>query len=722
VLEPANSKKDFKCDACGADVTYSAEYQSLKCEFCGKITQLIQDNQVVPTSCDFVIPLQLSDKTIDVCAYEYMSSGAYTPDDIIENSRILKVEKIYAPFFRFQGQYTGTWTASFGYDRQVSYTDWERDANGGSRPVTKTRTETDWSPVSGMLQGTFDLVGYAGSSLSNGVASFLEAEMSLENSTSEPVNYVAGLEVENISQPERHVFAERVDSRYEHIVREDALSNAQGDNQRDWNWKANCTYETSSLLAPVCHVVFEYEQTQYNVWIDGANASRSMGDTLPTDLSRETSVNLSFIPLIIAVIGTVLFFWLYGSGLADQIFWSFVVIGFAGLYGYVRRSSLLGHSEKARGAILAFQKASLSNNSDKSAEEQHQIAESFQKPARNLFSSQSNALTGAASASVIIALVGLFLSANAELKSSKNLALQTRVVSSPSLPSPSIEPRQQLAPSIPTQSSASQTKPIVDLCKDALNSNQSNWDSDQNYRDAVLEAQRRGLTVRSCQEAVNPATRNLPAPSTSNQNAAGVHQTKPIVDLCKDALNSNQSNWDSDQNYRDAVLEAQRRGLTVRSCQEAVNPATRNPNSGNASGNNVSRTILDGNTDCTRADDGRPVCRDAASGRLRFVTPDVLSRYQEAKRLADGDVGRQSQQSLGGSMYTVFPNSDLPGNDIYARPSFVSSFEECADQCLRNTECRAFTFNGRVNACFLKHTKGPRSPFLRAESGFVDRR
>jgi len=654
VLEPANSKKDFKCDACGADVTYSAEYQSLKCEFCGKITQLIQDNQVVPTSCDFVIPLQLSDKTIDVCAYEYMSSGAYTPDDIIENSRILKVEKIYAPFFRFQGQYTGTWTASFGYDRQVSYTDWERDANGGSRPVTKTRTETDWSPVSGMLQGTFDLVGYAGSSLSNGVASFLEAEMSLENSTSEPVNYVAGLEVENISQPERHVFAERVDSRYEHIVREDALSNAQGDNQRDWNWKANCTYETSSLLAPVCHVVFEYEQTQYNVWIDGANASRSMGDTLPTDLSRETSVNLSFIPLIIAVIGTVLFFWLYGSGLADQIFWSFVVIGFAGLYGYVRRSSLLGHSEKARGAILAFQKASLSNNSDKSAEEQHQIAESFQKPARNLFSSQSNALTGAASASVIIALVGLFLSANAELKSSKNLALQTRVVSSPSLPSPSIEPRQQLAPSIPTQSSAS--------------------------------------------------------------------QTKPIVDLCKDALNSNQSNWDSDQNYRDAVLEAQRRGLTVRSCQEAVNPATRNPNSGNASGNNVSRTILDGNTDCTRADDGRPVCRDAASGRLRFVTPDVLSRYQEAKRLADGDVGRQSQQSLGGSMYTVFPNSDLPGNDIYARPSFVSSFEECADQCLRNTECRAFTFNGRVNACFLKHTKGPRSPFLRAESGFVDRR
>ena len=62
-------------------------------------------------------------------------------------------------------------------------------------------------------------------------------------------------------------------------------------------------------------------------------------------------------------------------------------------------------------------------------------------------------------------------------------------------------------------------------------------------------------------------------------------------------------------------------------------------------------------------------------------------------------------------------NVDLPGGDL--GPVFETDFESCRAICLGNSECQAFTFNNRSNACFPKREAVEALPFQGATSARI---
>ena len=89
-----------------------------------------------------------------------MATGDYTPDELIEEATITKKERLYVPAYVYHGNYVANWTASFGYDRREEYTVHKKKYDSDTRktyttPTTKTKTVTDWRPVSGTDTGIF---------------------------------------------------------------------------------------------------------------------------------------------------------------------------------------------------------------------------------------------------------------------------------------------------------------------------------------------------------------------------------------------------------------------------------------------------------------------------------------------------------------------------------------------------------------------------------------
>lgn len=391
----ADEEHFLVCKSCGAKHAYSPGDQSIKCEFCGTITPLTADYDMVPglDEVSGIIPLTVERKAVELALYEQMSLGTYTPEDMIERSQIISCKAQFFPFYRFDGSYEGTWTASFGYDRSEPYTSWESDGQGNRRPVTRHRTVTDWSPANGRVQGSFCLAGYAGEQVDSATATFLETHAELDDATSDIRSFSAGIEVESFVGTEREVMDARVDGRIAALIEEAVRANAQGDRQRDWHWSVEHEQRTTQILVPAWHVAFSYLDQTYNLWVSGSNAGDLKCDPLPEDNRQQTRVTYGFFPFAVAAVGGVAAaLWLNAQDrLTSGGGWLLAAIAAAFLgYGALRRSALISYSRQTRQALLEFQKASAQNLISVDDETASQLNVSFQKPQRTFLSRADN--------------------------------------------------------------------------------------------------------------------------------------------------------------------------------------------------------------------------------------------------------------------------------------------------------------------------------------------
>lgn len=100
-------------------------------------------------------------KGIDEAQYyvlEHLRDADYVADDIFDNLHFHESRNEYTFVAVFGGPITYHWTASSGYDREETYTEYVEKSetiNGQTRyykePVTKTRIVTDWRPASGTV-------------------------------------------------------------------------------------------------------------------------------------------------------------------------------------------------------------------------------------------------------------------------------------------------------------------------------------------------------------------------------------------------------------------------------------------------------------------------------------------------------------------------------------------------------------------------------------------
>lgn len=375
----------LSCTGCGASLEYAAGAQALKCQYCNAITTIEREEYKLDDTPQMIVPLTVEKSRLQEAVNRLLTSGDYTPDDLLEKAVFTKMDRFYVPTYLYDGNFNATWTASFGYDRTEHYTAYENEYRNGrtyKTPVTKTKTVTDWQPVNGSDSGSFTVFGYAGNSLPSHVLSLVEDCSGAHTVTDYKVSYVSGLDIEAFSRNDGDVYASRAKAEVNEIIDASVKSHAQGHRQRDWHWTADISKDVISVAVPICHVKYEYEGKEYNVWADGTNASIQVSDDLPHDQNRQKKVQVGFIPGGVATVA----FFLAGlvsepSELFGAMSWgTFLTVCAAWGFGFWRRHVILTHSQKVRSALLAEMTASTSNMSHVSEADGNALADSFRRP------------------------------------------------------------------------------------------------------------------------------------------------------------------------------------------------------------------------------------------------------------------------------------------------------------------------------------------------------
>jgi len=90
---------------------------------------------------------------------------------------------------------------------------------------------------------------------------------------------------------------------------------------------------------------------------------------------------------------------------------------------------------------------------------------------------------------------------------------------------------------------------------------------------------------------------------------------------------------------------------------------------------------------------------------MTWLTPDDAVRVGIEVTVVNSG-RREEQQSPAAGAIKRMANSDILGHDLKRMPIKGLTLEECERECTVNSDCKAFTFNTRHSACFLK-SNGP---------------
>jgi Flp pilus assembly protein TadD len=369
------------CPSCGSSLEYSPKNRSLKCQYCGTVTEIPTDEDELPNSAESIVPLTVELTEMIDAVYEHLASGDHTPDHLLEQATFTKKECFYVPAYAFHGNFEAQWTASFGFDRQEQYTVFEtRTDNGRSRqvPVTKTKTVTDWRPVNGSDSGKFWVRTYAGKRLFESKADVVNLieDKSGADIVAFDTSYTTGISIEEFEVAEDDSYQTRGKPQVNEIIDTSVQRHAQGDRQKDWHWTANINKQCISLLAPIWHAAYEFEGKAYNVWVSGANASRLVADGLPVDERRKHAVKIGFVPVAVALCSAGLALFKFDSSWVLPL----GAVAAAGLFGFLRKNAIIGYSRNLRQSLLAGRRAAAANTAGMSAAEQEKVVEQAKKP------------------------------------------------------------------------------------------------------------------------------------------------------------------------------------------------------------------------------------------------------------------------------------------------------------------------------------------------------
>ena len=362
------------CKNCGAELKFAPGTTFLKCAHCGTENTVQAAVTVLAKEPDYLVPLAVDEKQLRRAVHNFMAAGHLTPDDLLDAAKFTKMDLFYVPGYVFHGTYNATWTASFGYDRQENYIDFENRYDQNLKrdvrvPVNKTKTVTDWRPVNGSDSGSFSLPAYAGSAQPASVANLI-AEMSWNDGKPFDRAFIAGYGTEEFAKSDAEVYRESVDGRVNAVIDAGVKSHAQGDRQRDWHWTANIDKAVTSYLLPVGWVKYEYAGKEYNYWIDGINSAKYVADKAPVDTKRRMALILGYVPAAVglAMMGMV------GKENSTLAGWlTFGALAWAGL----RHFSIIRFSKARRQGALARKIAEEGNKHELTAAQEKSLTTAY---------------------------------------------------------------------------------------------------------------------------------------------------------------------------------------------------------------------------------------------------------------------------------------------------------------------------------------------------------
>ena len=104
------SAMSFRCDQCGASMSYDASAKSLRCPFCAstKMTARPDARTLKPSG---VVPFRVEQSQVEGLLRQWLSQGFWKPGDASQRSVVSKVTSVFVPFWVFSATTETAWTA-----------------------------------------------------------------------------------------------------------------------------------------------------------------------------------------------------------------------------------------------------------------------------------------------------------------------------------------------------------------------------------------------------------------------------------------------------------------------------------------------------------------------------------------------------------------------------------------------------------------------------------
>lgn len=141
-----------RCQGCGAETVVPAAVMTAQCPFCGCNYVVDADAVDMGILPETMMPFRLSKKTAMEKFHQWVKKRFWAPEKFKKSS--LKSEAmtgVYLPFWTYDADVVTRYTGQGGRDRRETRT---RRVNG--KTETYTVTVTDWFPISGSDQMSFD--------------------------------------------------------------------------------------------------------------------------------------------------------------------------------------------------------------------------------------------------------------------------------------------------------------------------------------------------------------------------------------------------------------------------------------------------------------------------------------------------------------------------------------------------------------------------------------
>lgn len=254
-------EKEIVCQNCGGHTTFSGALTANRCPYCA--TPIQRDDvhdapERLPV--DGVLPFQVDAKRATELIEEWIDSRWFAPSEFKRYNRTGSFESVYMAYFTYDAD-TST---RYAGERGVHYT-----VTVGSGDNRRTETRTDWTPVSGVVQNTFDdLAVFANDGFERSRVAKLEPWPTAQAKPYSP-EFVAGHLCRTYDHDVEECFPEarqEMERRIEQHIRSDIGGDEQRIRSKQVHWMRT---EYKHLLLPIWLLTVIYLDRPFQVYING---------------------------------------------------------------------------------------------------------------------------------------------------------------------------------------------------------------------------------------------------------------------------------------------------------------------------------------------------------------------------------------------------------------------------------------------------------------------
>lgn len=276
--ESAVAQYNFRCQGCGASMSYDASAGSLRCPFCGSV-KLESEQDAKTIKPNRVVPFAIEKHQAEQSMRKWLGSSFWRPGDLARMAQITKMTAVYVPYWVFSAR---------------THTYWCADTS-----QTPFGARGDWFPMTGEHQGHHRglLVGASGA-LKPG-----------ETSAISPFDLAAGVDPEQVDLQNMIVEQFGLARKYARPMARRGIEQIEAQDCRGYvpgrcrNMHVNVRVQDQTsepVLLPVWIMAYRYRDQVYRFLVNGQNG-RATG-TAPISWPKIILVVLGVIAALIFVL------------------------------------------------------------------------------------------------------------------------------------------------------------------------------------------------------------------------------------------------------------------------------------------------------------------------------------------------------------------------------------------------------------------------------------